>query len=364
VLEVNQALYATLARAHPEVELRLIVPERWHTSLAGDQWFTAARPAPYVRPLPVRLPGHLHLHWYGPGLARALREFRPEVLLVHEEPYALVAAHAARLARRLGARLLLYTNQNLLRRYPPPFSWIRASVLRQADRMLVLSDACTEVLRGAGYQGPADYFPYPFAVPEAPAGTAPDLGLEPPTVGYVGRLEPQKGLLDLLEAARLLRERGQRLSLLFVGEGPLRAELESFAARHLAPGQIRLTGYVPHHQVGAYFSALDLFVLPSRTTPTWKEQFGRVLLEAWGYGVPVVGSDSGHIPVLIRETGGGLVFHEGDPEDLAAKLGELLAAPERAWRMGAAAREVVKREYSLEAVAERLYESVRQTAEG
>jgi glycosyltransferase involved in cell wall biosynthesis len=367
VLEVNQALYAALAAAHPEVELRLIVPSRWYTSLAGGRWFTAEHPAPFVRPLPVRLPGRLQLHWYGPGLARELAAFRPDVLLAHEEPYTLVAGQAARLAHALGARLLLYTNQNLLRAYPPPFSAIRARVLRQAARMLVLSEACAEVLRGAGYHGPVDFLPYPFALPEPPAG-APDLaaqlGLARPLVGYVGRLEPQKGLLDLLQAAAILHGRGLTPGLLFVGDGPQRGELEAFAAEHLAPGQLKLTGYIPHDQVGPYFSGLDVFVLASRTTPTWKEQFGRVLLEAWGYGVPVVGSDSGHIPVLIQETGGGLIFREGNAEELAEKLGALLAHPELARELGTAAREVVRREYSLEAVAEKLYDSVRQAAEG
>ncbi len=178
-------------------------------------------------------------------------------------------------------------------------------------------------------------------------------------VGYVGRLEPEKGLLDLLAAAQLLRERGRSIHLLLVGEGPQRAELERRAAADL-PGQVHFTGYVPHDQVAPYFLALDVLALPSRTTPAWKEQFGRVLLEAWGYGVPVVGSDSGHIPLLIRETGGGLVFREGDSEDLAERLEILLRDPERSRAMAQTAREVVRREYSLERVAERLWEAISE----
>jgi glycosyltransferase involved in cell wall biosynthesis len=365
VLEVNQALYAALAAAHPELELLLIVPERWPTALTGGKAYQAARTQPFVRPLPVHWPGKLHQHWYGPELGRALREFRPEVLLLHEEYYSLAAAQAAHLARRLGARLLPYTNQSLHRSYPPPFSWIRNSVLRQATRMLVLSEACAEALRASGYRGPVDLLPYPFALPDDPPPD-PDLrerlGLTSPVIGFVGRLEPQKGLMDLLEAAALLRAAGQDFSLLFAGEGRLRPEMEAFAAERLAPGQAVFAGYVPHERMGAYFQAMDVFVLASRTTPSWTEQFGRVLLEAWGYGVPVAGSDSGHIPQLIRETGGGLIFHEGDPADLAARLTELLAAPERARERGRAAREIVKREYSLERVAEKLWDSVAAAA--
>ena len=65
--------------------------------------------------------------------------------------------------------------------------------------------------------------------------------------------------------------------------------------------------------MAAGYAQLDVLVLPSHTTPTWKEQFGRVIVEALWCGVPVVGSDSGEIPWLIELTGGGLVFPEGDP---------------------------------------------------
>lgn len=363
ILEVNRALYAALAAAHPELELLLIVPESWPTSLAAGSPHTAVNQG-HVHALPVHLPGRPHLHWYGPALAQTLREFRPNVLLVHEEYYSLAAAQAARLARRLGARLLLYTNQNLLRAYPPPFSWIRSHVLRQAHCMFALTEQCADVLRAAGYRGPIDLLPYPFALPDC-SPPHPDLvgrlGLRSPVVGYIGRLEPQKGLLDLLEAAAILRSRGQSFSLLFVGEGSLRPAIEAFARERLAPGQALLTGYVPHDRVAPYFQALDVFVLPSRSTPTWTEQFGRVLLESWGYGVPVVGSDSGHIPQLLRETGGGLVFREGDAADLADKLGQLLDDLAQARELGARAREIVKRQYSLERVAEKLWEAIAET---
>ena len=74
--------------------------------------------------------------------------------------------------------------------------------------------------------------------------------------------------------------------------------------------------------MAAGYAQLDVLVLPSHTTPTWKEQFGRVIVEALWCGVPVVGSDSGEIPWLIGLTGGGLVFPEGDSEALARQPGQ------------------------------------------
>ena len=74
----------------------------------------------------------------------------------------------------------------------------------------------------------------------------------------------------------------------------------------------RLTflGYVPHEDVPSYLAHLDLVVLPSETQPNWKEQFGRILIEAMACGTPVLGSDLAEIPSVIRTTGGGRVFAE------------------------------------------------------
>ncbi len=90
---------------------------------------------------------------------------------------------------------------------------------------------------------------------------------------------------------------------------------------------MRVLDGLAHDQMAAGYAQLDVLVLPSRTTPTWKEQFGRVIVEALWCGVPVVGSDSGEIPWLIGLTGGGLVFPEGDSEALAGRLSELREAP-------------------------------------
>jgi len=70
---------------------------------------------------------------------------------------------------------------------------------------------------------------------------------------------------------------------------------------------------------------MDILVLPSETRPNWKEQFGRVLIEAMACGACVVGSDSGEIPTLIKASGGGRVFPEANPSALADVLQEMIA---------------------------------------
>jgi glycosyltransferase involved in cell wall biosynthesis len=90
-------------------------------------------------------------------------------------------------------------------------------------------------------------------------------------------------------------------------------------------------------------------VIPSRTRPRWKEQFGRVIIEANASGVPIVGSDSGAIPALIGV--GGLVFPEGDAAALATHLQTLLDDPSIGHALGAAGRDQVLAKYTQAQVA-------------
>jgi glycosyltransferase involved in cell wall biosynthesis len=100
--------------------------------------------------------------------------------------------------------------------------------------------------------------------------------------------------------------------------------------------------------MAGWMAALDCLVLPSRTTPRWKEQFGRVLVEAMACEVAVVGSDSGEIPRVIG--GGGVVFPEGDTAALGRGLEALAGSTELRRRLGAAGRARVLTTYTQEKI--------------
>jgi glycosyltransferase involved in cell wall biosynthesis len=107
---------------------------------------------------------------------------------------------------------------------------------------------------------------------------------------------------------------------------------------------------------------MDVLVLPSRTTPTWAEQFGRVLVEALWCGVPVVGSDSGEIPWVIETTGGGLVFPEGDVATLAETLAQLRREPELREQLARTGRASVEALFGVQAVGQRLESVMREVS--
>jgi glycosyltransferase involved in cell wall biosynthesis len=135
------------------------------------------------------------------------------------------------------------------------------------------------------------------------------------TAGYLGRLEANKGVDTLLEAAADCPGVQIRVG----GDGPERRSLEAIAA--LAADRVVFTGRVAHEDVGAFLSGLDVLVLPSRSMPGWKEQFGRVLVEAMSRGVIPIGSATGAIPEVIGDAG--FTFPEGDALALAGILNDL-----------------------------------------
>jgi len=97
--------------------------------------------------------------------------------------------------------------------------------------------------------------------------------------------------------------------------------------------------------------------VPSRTVPRWKEQFGRVLIEAWASGCAVIGSDSGEIPHLIRETEGGVVVPEGDVAALSGAISGLAADRLERDRYARQGREAVLKNYTPRTVAARIREA-------
>ena len=305
VVDVNQRLYEELAR-RDDIELLLIAPATWRASTGKRVGFRALPGAPYqTHPLPVWGSGQISLHWYR-GLGPVLRRFDPDLIYLDEEPYSLPAWQTLRLARALHKPLAFVHTQNIVKRHPWPFRAVERAVLDYACLANPLTEECAEVLRVKNFGGRIVLIPHCVDTglfhPQPQAELRERLGLDGFTVGYLGRLTEAKGVGDLMAAAERLWAAGLDFKLLVVGSGPLESRLREWS--HTAGGRAVPTGAVAHDEAPRYLNAMDVLVMPSRTTPGWKEQFGRALIEALACGVPVIGSDSGNIPALLAETGG------------------------------------------------------------
>jgi glycosyltransferase involved in cell wall biosynthesis len=173
------------------------------------------------------------------------------------------------------------------------------------------------------------------------------LGLAGFTIGFVGRFVEEKGVRDLLHAANILNFPFQ---LLFVGRGPARKGWKELAGQLSIGDKIAWIDTVSHGEIERYLNCLDVLVLPSHSTKYWKEQFGRVLIEAMACGVPVIGSDSGEIPNVIGDAG--LIFHEGDSDDLCRQLQRIHDDRQLREELVQRGLDRVRKRFSTEAVAE------------
>lgn len=358
VAGVYQTKLEALARL-PGMELTVVVPPSWRDE-RGELCLERVHTEGYsLVETSIALNGHFHLHFY-PRLSELVQRSQPQILHIEEEPYNLATFQTTRLARRVGARKVFFTWQNIHRRYPPPFCWIETYNLRHADCALAGNREAEAVLRAKGYTGPVAVVPQ-FGVDPTVFTPAEELCPEKDAatfvIGYLGRLVEAKGVETLLRAtAGLDAERVWRLHL--VGSGPLEGHLRRLASELGIAGRVRFEGWVASTEMPARLRMLDTLVLPSLSRPNWKEQFGRVLVEAMACGVPVIGSDSGEIPHVIGDAG--LVFPEGNVEALRRQLARLMAdAPFRA-ELAARGRARVLARYTQTRIAEATYAVYRQ----
>jgi glycosyltransferase involved in cell wall biosynthesis len=307
--------------ARPEIEhLSVIIPPEWQEPGGRTVGLEPSPDAPAydMRVEPIWFNGSYHLFLW-PRLGHLLREVRPDLVHIDEEPYNLATAHGTWLAERLGVPSLFFTWQNLLRRYPPPFSWFERSVFRHSAYAIAGSSEALQVLRAKGYAGGGCVIPQFGVDPDlfSPTARPPD---GPPVIGYISRLVEEKGLLVLLEALAGLAGEWR---LHVIGSGPLEPKARRRAAKLGLGERITWERGVPSTLVPERLRTFTLLVQPSLTRRHWKEQFGRAVVEAMACGVPVVGSTSAEIPHVIGEAG--LVVPEGDPLMLREAVARLLA---------------------------------------
>jgi len=345
-----------LLAARHGYEIHVLCPPSWPE---GASVVEAARdPEVALHVVGVRGRRHPILFWYATGpLRRLLRELRPQIVDLHEEPYSLAAAAALRAVRAEApdARVCIYTAQNILKRYPPPFRQLERRALAAAAAAYPCSTEAGEVLRAKGFTGALHVLPLGVTVGPEPPRDAPAGG--PLRVGFLGRLVPEKGADVALRAFALAGD-GLDASLEVVGAGPQEQELRELAGRLGVGSRVTFPGALPQEQALERIRGYDALLVPSLTTPTWKEQFGRVAAQALAAGTPVVASDSGSLPEVLD--GCGELAREGDADDLADRLGRLLRDPARRAELAARGRRRAVGELSWERVADGVDRMYRQ----
>ena len=359
IADSNRKFWGTLADLSSS-EVDLVVPADWSSNLKPQISFS---PNPSmdsgirrIHPLRVWNKGNGSFFFFDPiKLFRILREEKYDAVYLNQETWALATLWLITVklfTRNRSTRLFLCVAQNLKKQKLAFLHPYERFISKFVEGFLYCSEEVREVIEWKGITKPCSYFPLPFdeKTYEVRLSRPAPMSFK---LGYLGRLSEDKGLLVLLKALDELNEAELKYPLIVGGAGPLEAEIKKRS-------YVTYLGLIPHSEAHAFYEKIDCFVLPSQSRPHWKEQFGRVIVEAFGAGRPVIGSSSGSIPEVLGKLNWHWVFQEDSPEDLKdliVRLHEHLQSPEGASELHRSV-ELNYGQFSQKRVAKTLIETI------
>lgn len=161
--------------------------------------------------------------------------------------------------------------------------------------------------------------------------------LQRPVFLFVGGIIPRKGVHELLQACSILQAQGyQDYTLLIVGDGSQKPELEGFVKNHNLENQVKWVGGIEYEQVGAYFQQADVFVFS-----TLEDVWGLVAVEAMMFGKPILCSKWAGAVEVVVEGENGYVFDPHDPKKLAELMHQFINDPSLINRMGSKSERIM-----------------------
>ena len=283
------------------------------------------------------------------NVARAAHAFgsllaQPRRILVHAHLGSGFWREAAFMGAAVAANCPLIVHLHGTRT-DPGLGWF----LNRADVIMVPCEAMRSWVRSVARMSDVVVAPPPVAI-EVPAVSS-----KPNLVLFLGRLEAEKGIYDLLEAVAAVRANVPDLRLVCAGEGD-RIGVARYAERLGIADAVKFTGWVGPSGKRALLEHAAVFALPS-----YKEALPASLIEAMGAGIPVIASPVGGIPEVVVDGASGFLVGAGDTKSLRRALERLLADRALARRMGEAARQAVFSKFDAHraiGVVEDLYEAL------
>lgn len=321
VRKSEQAKYKELAMFQDMV-VKVLTPFRWREVGREIQLQQSNEKLNNYELIPSKtlFTGFQHRSLYSGGIVKVFQKFQPDIIFVFSEPSDFWVLQTIFLRKIIcpDSKIIFHSWQNInIRRYPYKMSFIYSFIERLAYRYCEGAAArngeAERVLRIRGFNKKIKKIYWgidesTFAVNNQNRPKK----KEELTIGYVGRLVAEKGLDCLLQAADKLNF---EFALWLFGSGPEKKGLEALASSLKIHSKVKFIDVLPQKELIKYYRLIDVLVLPSLTTSFWKEQFGRVLVEAMACGIPVIGSSTGAIPEVIADAG--LTFEENNAEDLA-----------------------------------------------
>lgn len=369
VVGVNRRLVNEIARiSDGKWEVHVISPSKLNNDFRYFEYHPDSADICNISSIPVYFDRPIHMMSYDWRIADILKN-NWDIVHCWEEPYIVSGAQIAYLTPKT-AKLVYYSCQNIVKQYPLPFKWMEDYSLAKAAAIVGIGKTVVEA-----WHTKLENKPFKKPIVNIPLGVDLDLFKPNPdarhrieqicnwssssafTIGYLGRLSSDKGLRLLIEVLNKLTDAGVDWRCLIVGKGPMENELKEWGVMY--PDRVRIITTVTHESVPDYLNSMDVLVAPSKTCPNWREQQGRMLIEAMACNVPVIASDSGEIPNVVGDAG--IIVGEDDLDGWVTAIQNLIDSPTMRKNLIELGRERVESQFSWSIIAQQkinLFESL------
>jgi glycosyltransferase involved in cell wall biosynthesis len=341
VTAINRSIYVELKNHEWQVDL--VIPRLYPVTAFKKIAAEVKRkedPDIHVLELKGKNPRLFHF----PEIKSIISKCAPQVVLIESDPVGFMAFHVGKVCSALGIPMFCLSCENLsfdiiatMKRRglgSIPSSIIKKFLYWRAkphiSGVFTINDDGSQLFKQKGFKcvvkiplgyDPAVFFPNADAREE----TRSKLGINIPVIAYFGRIVPEKGVDLLLKALATLKEHAWvcMLDKFTTYENPYHKHIDDLIiSLGLKERVVRIEAN--HFEIAAYMNAADVVVIPSVSTPQWKEQYGRVAPEAMACGKLVISAKSGALPELIGNCG--ILFEEGNQDELKLILEDYLRA--------------------------------------
>lgn len=371
VIDSYKALYKELIQKH-NIDILAICPtytiinfqnnSKIFSTIKNDErnWILNLSPVIPINP---------HRIFYNPlNLLKILRKKRWDAIYIVGEPEWFISAEVIILSKlsRKNVKIMVQTSRNIdftISKFPYRFSNITRKidfyVRRNCNALVCIGESTKESFNKSPFSfNHNKLYIHPWHIDvdffKNRMHNKPNIKL---TLGFVGRIEDEKGIINFYEAIKFIKE---KVRIIIAGNGS-KSEWLNLKIKDLGI-EYKFIKDAKMENMPDIYSEIDILIVPSLTTNIWKEQFGRVIPEALSCETAVIGSDSGEIPYVIGDAG--LVFKEGNTNDMLEKINYLLDNPEKLIELKRKGRERVIQKFSTVAVANNFVEILKDVIKG
>jgi len=369
---INWDKYITMAKLYPDSEFRVVFPKQSYSSL-GAKLIGESGDFGNLKFMPVQayLPQYETGHIYGRDFKELIEQFCPDVILDEHGAFANSLTQGILHKKKVSplTNVIYFTWWNLPYHLSLPRNMIEQYNFRNTVGAITGNADAKDILRSRGYDKPIKVIPLLGAdetvYVRVPQPEIQHKYLEEGQIGmlYAGRIVEEKGILTLLHALRRIRDMNLKTKwkMLLIGAGEFKPRAEQFVSENNLDSLVTFIPPVNHYDVIKYMSISEIFVLPSETTPYWKEQFGHVLVEAMVCKNVIVGSNSAEIPNVIGTAG--IIFQEKDDRELASNPALLIENPNMRQELAQKGRKRFLEKFTHTEIARKTFETCVEFSE-